>query len=235
MAAQLARRFIGRGEPWGDLNQVANIGLIKAVDRYDPGRGGTFAGYAVPTILGEIKRHFRDFTWTVRVSRRLQEARIELVRADEEVTRRVQRSPTTAELAAALGVQPTDVDDARQAGNAYRPLTAQRLVPDGEILSVLDTIGALDPGFESVERRMMLRLLLAGASDQDRGLIGMRFADGLTQGEIATRIGVSQMQVSRLLAQLLTRLHDQMVGAPDSGWTARTPAVHRSRGVTPRG
>jgi RNA polymerase sigma-B factor len=135
LAGHLARRYAGRGEPLGDLSQVATIGLIKAIDRYDASRYVPFASYATPTILGEIKRYFRDATWTIRVPRRLQEARVALAVATEHLTRQLQAVPRTTDLGAALGLSTSDVDAARQVGSAYRPLSQPRMSADGEMIS----------------------------------------------------------------------------------------------------
>jgi RNA polymerase sigma-B factor len=211
LALHLARRYAGRGEPLGDLVQVATIGLIKAIDRYDPGRNVPFASYATPTILGEIKRYFRDITWTIRVPRRLQEARSALNTATEQMTRQLQRTPRTTEIGAALGVSTATVDAARQVGSAYRPLSQPRLSADGEMISPLDLVGAPDAGFEAVDRRLSLQPLLAALPERDRRILALRFIDELTQSEIAVKMGLSQMHVSRLLARSLSALHEQML------------------------
>lgn len=211
LALHLARRYAGRGEPLGDLAQVATIGLIKAIDRYDPGRNVPFASYASPTILGEIKRYFRDITWTIRVPRRLQEARSALSTVTEQMTRQLQRTPRTTEIGAALGVSTATVDAARQVSSAYRPLSQPRLSADGEMISPLDLVGGPDAGFEAVDRRLSLQPLLAALPERDRRILALRFIDELTQSEIAVKMGLSQMHVSRLLARSLTTLHEQML------------------------
>jgi RNA polymerase sigma-B factor len=211
LALHLARRYAGRGEPLGDLAQVATIGLIKAIDRYDPGRNVPFASYASPTILGEIKRHFRDITWTIRVPRRLQEARSALSTVTEQMTRQLQRTPRTTEIGAALGVSTATVDAARQVSSAYRPLSQPRLSADGEMISPLDLVGGPDAGFEAVDRRLSLQPLLAALPERDRRILALRFIDELTQSEIAVKMGLSQMHGSRLLARSLTTLHEAML------------------------
>ena len=211
LAARLARRYAGRGEPLGDLGQVATIGLIKAIDRYDASRNVPFASYATPTILGEIKRYFRDATWTIRVPRRLQEARVALAVATEHLTRQLQAVPRTTDLGAALGLSSSEVDAARQVGSAYRPLSQPRMSADGEMISALDLIGGADPEFEAVDRRQSLRPLLDALSERDRRIIALRFIDELTQAEIGLTLGISQMHVSRLLARSLATLRDQMI------------------------
>jgi RNA polymerase sigma-B factor len=211
LAGHLARRYVGRGEPPGDLTQIATIGLIKAIDRFDVSRNVPFASYAAPTILGEIKRYFRDATWTIRVPRPLQEARVALQVATEHLTRQLQRVPRTTDLAAALGLSTSDVDAARQVGSAYRPLSQPRMSADGEMISALDLVGGPDPEFEAVDRRLSLRPLLAALSERDRRVIALRFIDELTQTEIGLTLGISQMHVSRLLARSLATLRDQMI------------------------
>ena len=145
LAGHLARRYAGRGEPLDDLSQVATIGLIKAIDRHDTKRNVPFASYAAPTILGEIKRYFRDATWTVRVPRRLQEARVALAVATEHLTRQLQTVPRTTDLGAALGLSTSDVDAARQVGSAYRPLSQPRMSADGEMISASTSSAARIP------------------------------------------------------------------------------------------
>ncbi|WP_426504317.1 SigB/SigF/SigG family RNA polymerase sigma factor [Dactylosporangium sp. McL0621] len=216
MSVYLARRFGGRGEPVADLAQVAAIGLIKAVDRYDPTRGVSFASYAIPTIVGEIKRYFRDAAWTVRVPRRLQELGPQLVVAVEELEQALHRSPTTAELAARLGVSREEIREARRCADAYRPRSFGQPGPDGEVSGLIDRLGGPDVGIEAVERRETLRLGLAGLSVRQRRVIALRFVVDLTQQQIATRIGVSQMQVSRLLVRALAQLRDGMRDDVDS-------------------
>ena len=211
LAACLARRYAGRGEPLGDLSQVATIGLIKAIDRYDVSRNVPFASYTTPTILGEIKRYFRDATWTIRVPRRLQEARVALAVATEHLTRQLQTVPRTTDLGAALGLSTSDVDAARQVSSAYRPLSQPRMSADGEMISALDLVGRADPEFEAVDRRQSLRPLLDALSERDRRIIALRFIDELTQAEIGQTLGISQMHVSRLLARSLATLRDQMI------------------------
>jgi RNA polymerase sigma-B factor len=211
LAGHLARRYAGRGEPLGDLSQVATIGLMKAIDRYDASRNVPFASYAAPTILGEIKRYFRDATWTIRVPRRLQEARVALLVATEHMTRQLQGVPRTTDLGAALGLSTSDVDAARQVGSAYRPLSRPLMSADGEMISALDLVGGPDPEFEAVDRRLSLWPLLATLSERDRRIIALRFIDELTQDEIGARLGISQMHVSRLLARSLATLRDQMI------------------------
>ena len=215
MAGYLARRFNGRGEPLADLTQVAVIGLIKAVDRYDADRGVAFASYAIPTILGEVKRHFRDAAWNVRVPRRLQELKLRLTTVTEDLTHTLHRSPTTAELAAELGVGQREVLAARHCATAYRPLSFERAAPGSDDLRLIDSLGGPDPGIEAVDRRETLRLRLAELPERERRIITLRYFGGMTQAQIAAEVGVSQMQISRLLSQSLIRLHDGMLADAD--------------------
>jgi len=211
VAAHLARRYSYRGEPVADLIQAAAIGLIKAVDRYDPSRGVPFTSYAYPTILGEIKRHFRDTTWAVRVPRGLQEGRAHLATTMETLAGQLRRIPTTADLATALGIGITEVGELQRVAEAYRPSSPHRLTSEGEESSLLDEIGGNDPGFDSVDQRLTLRMLLTELPARDQHILRLRYGGGLTQTEIATQIGVSQMQISRLLKRSLTTLHNRMI------------------------
>ena len=228
MSVSLARRFGGRGESLADLAQVAAIGLMKAVDRYDATRGVPFPGYAIPTIVGEIKRHFRDAGRTVRIPRRLQELGPQLAIAVEELTQVLHRSPTTAELAARLGVGGDDVLEAQRSASAYRPWSLEQPVPGTEDLRLIDVLSDADPGLEAVDRREMLRWALAALPVRERRVIGLRFVGELTQSQIAERIGVSQMHVSRMLTRSLTRLRDAM-NTDDNGAGRAGRTVPRAR------
>ena len=212
LAEHLARRFAHRGEPHDDLMQVANIGLIKAVDRLEVERGLEFSTYATPTIVGEIKRHFRDKTWAVRVPRRLQELRLAMTRANADLSQSLGRSPTVAELAERLGVGEDDVIEALEAGGAYStvPLDADN-DDDSPGPSLTDTLGIEDGSFERVENLASLKPLLADLPVRERTILTLRFFDGRTQSEIAAELGISQMHVSRLLARTLERLREGML------------------------
>lgn len=207
MTGYLARRFARRGEPLDDITQVAVIGLIKAVDGYDITRGVPFAGYATPTILGEIKRHFRDSTWDVRVPRRVQELYLQVAAVTEELTRDLQGSPSSAQLAARLEVGSVELGAARRAGYAYRLLSLDKPRSDGDD-QLSDSLAVRDTALQAVENRMLLQPLLARLPVRDRRIIAMRFDEELTQSQIAARLGISQMHVSRLLARALSRLRD---------------------------
>ena len=212
MAVYLARRFAGRGEPLADLTQVAVIGLIKAVDRFDTTLDAAFASYAIPTILGELKRHFRDTAWSIRVPRRLQELKAHLATLTDELTHLLRRSPTTAELAVRLGVTVQEVLLARGTTTAYRPVSVHQSTPGHDDLYLIDLLPVTDHGIDAVDNRETVRVLLAGLPPREQLVLRMRFYQDLTQAQIATQIGVSQMHVSRLLARSLTRLRDGMLG-----------------------
>ncbi len=210
----LARRFRDRGEPLEDLVQVGTIGLIKAVDRFDPARGVEFSTYATPTIVGEIKRHFRDTGWAIRVPRRLQELRISLGQATAELSQRSGRAPTIGELAAHLGISEDDVIEGLEGAQAYSTSSLDAPVGGGEddgaqVLS--DRLGGEDPDLEGVEYRESLKPLLAALPSRERRILAMRFFHGMTQSQIAAEMGISQMHVSRLLAKSLAVLREGLV------------------------
>ncbi|GGK73498.1 SigB/SigF/SigG family RNA polymerase sigma factor [Mangrovihabitans endophyticus] len=206
LAQHLARRFAGRGEPLEDLTQVAMIGLLKAADRFDESRGVAFTSYATPTILGELKRHFRDTTWAVRVSRALKELAIRVPRATEDLTHALRRTPTRAEIAGYMGVSTGEVYAAQRCGSAYRlqsldqPISQAGESPFGVLL------GASDRGYAAVEARETLRDVVTALPERDRRLLHLRYVEGRTQTEMAAELGVSQMQISRLLAQIMNRM-----------------------------
>ena len=209
----LARRFRDRGEPLEDLVQVGTIGLIKAVDRFDPQRGVEFSTYATPTIVGEIKRHFRDKGWAIRVPRRLQELRMSLGQATAELSQKSGRSPTVAELAAHLGISEDEVIEGLEGAQAYSTtsLDAQVGGDDGDDSPSLgDRLGSEDLDLEAVEYRESLKPLLAALPSRERRILALRFFHGMTQSEIADEVGISQMHVSRLLAKSLATLREGM-------------------------
>jgi len=209
----LARRFRDRGEPLEDLVQVGTIGLIKAVDRFDPERGYEFSTFATPTIVGEIKRHFRDKGWAVRVPRRLQELRISLGQATAELSQRSGRAPTVAELAAHLDISEDEVIEGLEGAQAYSTtsLDAQVGGEDGDgSPSLADRLGTDDLDLEAVEYRESLKPLLAALPSRERRILALRFFHGMTQSEIAAEVGISQMHVSRLLAKSLATLREGM-------------------------
>jgi RNA polymerase sigma-B factor len=210
LARQLARRYQRASEPLDDLLQVASMGLIKAIDRFDADREIAFSSYAVPTILGEIKRHFRDRTWAVRVPRDLQELTLKVDNAVGELSEELRRQPSVAEIGAAVGAEEEDVLEALQAGGAYRAISfeAPRGGTGGEedVTTLADSIGVDEDGFDRAEERATLARLLSSVTPREREVLRMRFEEDMTQAEIGAVIGVSQMQVSRVIRQALSRL-----------------------------
>jgi RNA polymerase sigma-B factor len=218
LAHQLARRFANRGEPHDDLVQVASIALIKALDRYDPERGVRFSTFAVKCIIGELKRHFRDRGWAVKAPRRVQELYLELGHEIDRLVQELGRAPTIPELAAASGTTEAAVLEAIEAGRGYRSSSLD--APDQEGQPLVDHLGSDDGDLLSVENRSVLTSALAQLGARDQLVVRLRFVDGLTQSEIATRLGVSQMQVSRLLAASLERMRASFAeegGSSESG------------------
>lgn len=212
LAEYLARRFRNRGEPYDDLSQVAVVGLIKSVDGYDAGRGVEFASYAIPTIVGELKRHFRDKGWSVRVPRRLQELKLEIAKAASELTQQLKRSPTVADLAKHLELSEDEVLSGLDTANAYSALSLHTPVAGQESgPEVVDLLGDEDPGLRGVEDRATLRPLLRKLPEREQRIIALRFFGNLTQSQIADEIGISQMHVSRLLARSLKLLRAGML------------------------
>ncbi len=207
----LASKFKNRGEPLDDLVQVGTIGLIKAIDRFDPERGLEFTTYATPTILGEIKRHFRDKGWSVRVPRRLQELSAKVNQATDDLTKELQRSPSTEEVAARLGVSVDEVLEAMESSSAYSsvPLEAGG-TDEGDAPAVIDHYAMVDEDLAASDDRMVVADAIRDFSPREREVLRMRFKDGLTQVEIAKKLGVSQVQVSRLLRRTLKKVQDKL-------------------------
>ncbi len=208
LVRHLVGRFVHRGEPVDDLVQVATIGLIHAVDRFDVERGLEFSTFATPTIVGELKRHFRDRASSIRLPRRTQELRLALVRASEDLAQQLRRSPTVAELAAHLGIGDEEVLEGLESANA----TTVSLDGGGSEngLALLDTLGADDEALGAVEDRVAMEPLLASLPARERRILSLRFASGLTQSEIAEQVGISQMHVSRLLTATLAYLREAL-------------------------
>jgi RNA polymerase sigma-B factor len=209
LAEYLARRFDRRGEPLDDLVQVASLALIKAVERFDPDRGLEFSTFAVPTIVGELKRHFRDKSWALRVPRRLQELHLRLGTAVADLTHELGRSPVVPEIADRLGASSEEVLEAMEAGRAYRSssLDAPATVDDGDGVTPLSAwIGESDANLTLVDEHSQLTSLIEDLPPRERTILLLRFFDGLTQTQIADRIGISQMHVSRLLSRTLDQL-----------------------------
>ena len=203
----LARRFRNRGEPLDDLVQVATIGLIKSVDRFDLDRGVEFSTYATPTIVGEIKRHFRDKGWAIRVPRRLQELKLSLTKATSELSQKNGRSPTVAELAGHLGLTEEEILEGLESANAYSAVSLD--APDGgddDSPAVADSLGMMDDALEGVEYRESLKPLLEQLPAREKRILLLRFFGNMTQSQIASELGISQMHVSRLLARTLAQL-----------------------------
>ncbi|MCM2430215.1 RNA polymerase sigma factor SigF [Streptomyces sp. RKAG337] len=208
-----ARRFRNRSEPFEDIVQVGTIGLIKAIDRFDLSREVEFPTFAVPYIIGEIKRFFRDTSWAVHVPRRLQELRLSLAKAVDDLSARLDRSPTTAELAAHLDLTTEEVVDGLMASNGYTAgsLDMPASEDDERGGGLADRIGDLDPAMAGVENLQTLKPLVAQLNERDRRILQMRFGDELTQAQIGAELGVSQMHVSRLLSSVLARLRAGML------------------------
>jgi RNA polymerase sigma-B factor len=209
LARQLARRYQRAEEPLEDLIQVAALGLIKAIDRFNPDRDVAFSSYAVPTILGELKRHFRDRTWAVRVPRDLQELALKVDRAVSELSRESHRSPSVTQISQRVGASEEQVLEALEASGAYRATSFDAPRPGGdEDLgdSLGDAVGLLDTGFGLAEDRATLDRLMQSIGPREREVLRLRFVEDMTQAEIGEHIGVSQMQISRLIRQSLARL-----------------------------
>lgn len=212
VADRIARRFVGRGEPSDDLLQVARLGLIKTVDRYDPSKGH-FLAFAIPTIRGEVRRYFRDATWTVRVPRRVQETQLHLRDAVDTLSQRLSRTPTSAELAEELDIDVGELSTSQSASSAYQPMSldAPLAATDARHTDTLgDMQGAEDPHYGQVEDLMAVRDALEELDPRRRAIVGMVFFDCLTQREVARRFNVSQVQISRLLSDALERIRTRV-------------------------
>jgi len=192
-----------------DLTQVACLGLMKAIDRFDPGRGTRFMSYAVPTMVGELKRHFRDKGWALHVPRELQERVLRVNRTSEVLSRRLGRSPTTAEIAHSIGLSPEGVLEALEAGTAYdtASLDSPLSVTEDEGGTLMDTLGAEERGYDFVDLSVAVAPTMNALPEREREILRLRFVDDLTQREIGERVGVSQMHVSRLLRRALDKVH----------------------------
>jgi RNA polymerase sigma-B factor len=206
LVEHLARRYRDRGEAYEDLVQVGMVGLVKAVDRFDTERGVEFSTFATPTIVGEIKRHFRDRTWSVKVPRRLQELHASVTKAVERLSAELGRSPTVHEIATRLDVTDQDVLDALEVAQAYTTSSIDAPARDEESSSIADSIGGEDPALEAVEYREALRPLLDALPERERRIVMLRFFHNQSQSQIAAAMGISQMHVSRLLAASLAKI-----------------------------
>lgn len=219
VAEHIARRFAQRGMPLEDLRQVARLGLVNAVDRFDPERGKDFLSFAVPTITGEVRRHFRDHGWVVRVPRRLQELRGSINQAVGKLSQATGRAPTARELAEHLGTTVDEVQEAFHLGTAYSPSSLEHLARTDEeeesTTSIAHLVGANDERFGTVDDQSELARGLARLPERERTIVGMRFLENMTQTQIAERMRISQMHVSRLLSRSLTTLRAELsVDAP---------------------
>lgn len=212
LVRSLARRFASRGQPVEDLIQVGSIGLIKAIDRFDIDRGVELSTYATPTILGEIKRYFRDKGWAVKVPRALQDLNIRLNKVIEQLTVELNRSPTISELAVACSVTEEEVLEALESGRAYNSLSlfSSGASDDEDSLELLDYLGREEPEYELVEQRRYLAPVMSQLDERERLILHLRFFEGMTQTQIAARVGISQMHVSRLIRKSIDMLRQTM-------------------------
>jgi RNA polymerase sigma-B factor len=215
MAEHIARRFAGRGEPLEDLVQVATVGLIYAVDRFEPDYGSHFLSFAIPTITGELRRYFRDHGWSTRVPRRMKDLHVAIRATQRELSHQLGRAPRPSEIAQRLGLSASEVIEGLQAGEAYRSssLDEIRSSERGNATALGDFLGDLHAGLDVIDDREVLRPLLAQLPPRERTILTLRFFRGLTQTQIAEQVGLSQMHVSRLLRQTLTSLQRRMVNS----------------------
>ncbi|WP_280509733.1 RNA polymerase sigma factor SigF, partial [Nocardia farcinica] len=230
LAEHIARRFSGRGESFEDLLQVARLGLVQAADRFDVGRGSSFLAFAVPTIMGEVRRHFRDNTWAVRVPRRTKEIQGSIGATVEELSQRLGRMPRAREIAAELGIDVVEVTQALIAGNAYQSSSLDSTAgDDGENtpLPLSESLGAEEPSFVFVDDYLAVRPLIAELPERERQVLVMRFIEGKTQTQIADVLGVSQMHVSRILSKTLHALREQGGGGWGAGAAPAGPGAVR--------
>jgi RNA polymerase sigma-B factor len=211
LVRSLARRYSYRGEQFDDLVQIGSIGLIKAIDRFDLSRSVELTTYATPNIIGEIKRHFRDRGWAVRVPRGLQELNVKLSKLVEQLTVQLGRSPTIPELAKAAGVEEEEVLEALESGRAYTALSlSQGGGQDGEELDPLETLGEIEHEYEVSENRAVLAPGFRVLDERERAILHLRFFEGLTQSQIAQQVGISQMHVSRLIRRALEKIREEI-------------------------
>lgn len=210
LAQHTARRFRGRGQSHDDLFQVASVGLVNAVKRFDPDSGSDFLAYAVPTIMGEVRRYFRDCSWAVKVPRRLKDLNSQLAKARGELTHQLGRAPTPSEVAVHLGIDREEVVQATIASSNYATLSTDSTSgPDGDFVALRETLGEPDARLDAVVDNETIRPLIEKLPSREQAVLKLRFFDEMTQTQIAERMGYSQMHVSRLLAKALATLRDQ--------------------------
>ena len=208
LADHVASHFARRGEGLDDLTQVARLGLMNAINRFDPAKGPSFIGFAVPTMMGEVRRYFRDYSWGMRVPRRLRELHVQISRATSDLAQKLGRAPTAGELSRVLEVPREEIIECLVAGDAYRLDSLDAPLGGGgsdKPRLVADSVGSIDPQIEHITNREAVRALVAALPQRDRQILHMRFFESMTQSQIAERIGVSQMQVSRILRTALER------------------------------
>ncbi|MXM65427.1 SigB/SigF/SigG family RNA polymerase sigma factor [Streptomyces sp. HUCO-GS316] len=212
MAERIAIRFRGRGESVEDLYQVAALGLVKAVDHYDPARGTAFEAYAVPTVTGEIKRHFRDHLWSLHVPRRVQDLRNRVRQAEKELSQTIPgRPPTVAEIAAYARMSEDEVRTGTEALECFSALSLEAEMPGTDGYALTDAIGGPDPRFDVVVDRVAVTPCLEALPERERTILYLRFFRGMTQSGIAEQLGISQMHVSRLLSSCFDRLREEVL------------------------
>lgn len=212
LADHIAKHYDRRGEDIEDLAQIARLGLVNAVDRFDPEKGAGFLSFAVPTMMGEVRRHFRDHGWAMHVPRRLKDRHVHLTRAMSDLTQTLGRAPTPTELAAHLEIEREDVVESLVASAAYRThsIDAPVSTGDDDARMVADTVGSIDPAFARITDQESVKPLIAALPERERSILYLRFFDSMTQSQIAERIGVSQMHVSRILERTLSTLREQV-------------------------
>jgi RNA polymerase sigma-B factor len=213
LADHVARRYARRGENLDDLIQVARVGLMNAINRFDPAKGPSFIGFAVPTMMGEVRRHFRDHTWSMRVPRRLRELHVQIGKATPALVQQLGRAPTASEISDMLGISREEVVECLVAGETYRLESLDAPVgaaSSGNDRMVAESVGELDPQIDHITNREAVRAFVAVLPQREREVLQMRFFESMTQSQIAQRIGCSQMQISRILANTLQRLRDQL-------------------------
>lgn len=220
VARNIAARFARRGEPVEDLEQVASIGLLNALTRYDPSRQRDFLSYAIPTMMGEVRRHFRDVTWAVRTPRGVKDRYVQVGAASASLSQKLGRAPSVSELAEHLGMNRDDVAEAYAAGGSYRPASLDRVLADSDATALIDLIGTNDPDLDHVDTRSVVGQLLSSLPERERRLLVLRFAHEQTQYEIASQLCISQMHVSRLLTKTLGLLRERL-----RAWEAAEPGV----------